>query len=112
MQQLFGKNLRKLREERNITQKELAEHLGVTGRTIGYYESSDRFPPPETINRIADFFNVSIDWLFGRTNVRIPIVKVTEKFNGNYEANSSENDLISLKELQEFINQKRKGNIE
>ena len=109
---MFGKNLRKLREEQSLTQKDLAEHLGVTGRTIGYYESGDRFPSPDTITRIADFFNVSIDWLFGRTNVRIPILTVAEKLNGSYNpANNdgSDDELISIKELKEFIFQKRKG---
>jgi transcriptional regulator with XRE-family HTH domain len=116
---LFGENLRKLRKEKNLTQKELAEYLGVTGRTIGYYESGERFPSPETINRIADLFNVSLDWLFGRTNIRTPIIQVSEKPNeyndnaliDNALIDNASNDeyLISLDELKEFLNQKRRG---
>lgn len=106
---LFGENLRKLRKERNLTQKELAEYLGVTGRTIGYYENGERFPSPDTINRIADLFNVSLDWLFGRTNIRTPVIKVSEKSNSYNGSVSDEDIFISLEELKEFLSQKRRG---
>lgn len=109
---LFGENLRKLRKEKNLTQKQLAEHLGVTARTIGYYESGQRFPSPETINRIADFFDVSLDWLFGRTNIRtpiMPIMKISEKADNYNNDLLNEEDYISVEELKEFLNQKKKG---
>lgn len=111
VKQLLSENLKKLRIEKDVTQKELADYLGVTARTIGYYENGDRFPPPETINRIADYFNVSLDWLFGRTKIRMPIITVLEKANGTYKPGSSQldTDLVSLNELQEFIDKKRKG---
>lgn len=108
---LLGENLRKLRKEKNLTQKQLAEYLGVTARTIGYYENGQRFPSPETINRIADFFNVSLDWLFGRTNIRTPVMKISEKSDNYNNDNDIRNDedFISIEELKEFLNQKRRG---
>jgi transcriptional regulator with XRE-family HTH domain len=57
---MLGKRLCQLREENRLTQKELAKHLGLTGRAIGYYEAEERCPAPDTLNKIADFFNVSV----------------------------------------------------
>lgn len=66
---LFGDRLRLLREDKSITQKELGLVIGVSDRVIGYYESNDRFPKDEDILRkIADYFNVSVDYLLGRTD--------------------------------------------
>lgn len=66
---LFGDRLRKLREEKNITQKELGLIVGLSDRVIGYYESNDRFPKEENIlKKFADYFNCSLDYLLGRTD--------------------------------------------
>ncbi len=66
---LFGDRLKKLREEKNITQKELGIIVGVSDRVIGYYEANNRFPKDETIlKKFADYFDCSLDYLLGRTN--------------------------------------------
>ena len=68
---LFGDRLKILREEKEVTQKELGRAIGVSDRVIGYYESNDRFPKDESVLRnIADFFSVSVDYLLGRTTNR------------------------------------------
>lgn len=68
---LFGDRLRYLREEKGVTQKELGNFINVSDRVVGYYESNNRFPKDENIiKKIADYFNVSIDYLLGRTNIR------------------------------------------
>lgn len=67
---MFGDRLKSLRKFSNYTQKELGEKINVSGRVIGYYESNDRFPDKETLTNIADFFDVSIDYLLGRTNIK------------------------------------------
>lgn len=65
---LFGDRLKYLREEKGVTQKQLGESINISDRVIGYYESNDRFPKDEeTIKKIAEFFNVSIGYLFGST---------------------------------------------
>ncbi len=67
----FGDRLRELREERDITQKELGKLVNVSARVIGYYEANDRFPKDENVLKtIADYFNVSVDYLVGRTDIR------------------------------------------
>lgn len=62
---MIGKNLKRLRTEHNITQKELADYLGVTPKAVSFYELDQRMPPPELIIKIVDRFNVTIDFLFG-----------------------------------------------
>ena len=66
----FGEKLRMLREERNLTQTDLAGYLNLTKANISRYELGTRQPNIETIYKIAEFFNVSIDWLFGRSIIR------------------------------------------
>jgi len=69
----FGDRLKQLREEKNVTQKELGNYLNISSRVIGYYESNDRFPKDEIIlNKIADYFDVSLDYLLGRSLLRKP----------------------------------------
>ena len=68
---LIGDRLKILREEKRITQKQLGQVIMISDRIIGYYEVNDRFPKDEeTLTRIADYFNVSVDWLLGRTEIR------------------------------------------
>lgn len=67
----FGERLRELREERNITQKALAEVLGVSPRMVSFYESGAHFLSDEyQLCRLADYFGVSTDYLLGRTSTR------------------------------------------
>ena len=62
----FGRTLRRLRKEDNLTQKQLADKLGLAFSTISMYERGDREPDFETLEAIADFFNVSMDTLYGK----------------------------------------------
>ncbi|WP_026189013.1 LexA family protein [Orenia marismortui] len=68
-----GKVLKKLRMEMNLTQKELADKLGITRGAIGHYEQGKRSPDNEMLAKLADFFDVSVDYLLGRTDMRTPL---------------------------------------
>lgn len=59
----FAGNLKYLRETRNITQEQLAEYLQVSRPTIAGYETKSRQPDFERLEKISQFFNVSIDYL-------------------------------------------------
>lgn len=65
---MIGERLKKLRQERGILQRQLAEILKITQQTISLYESNKREPDAETLSKIADFFGVTIDYLLGRTD--------------------------------------------
>ena len=64
----FSKRIKQLRTERNIFQKNIAEHLGITVRTYQYYESGELEPNLENLVKLADFFKVSMDDLLGRAD--------------------------------------------
>lgn len=68
----FAKRLKHLRQLGGVTQKELAEYLRVGKTTISNYETGYSSPDLETLNRLADYFQVSIDYLMGRTDQRNP----------------------------------------
>lgn len=61
----FGERLRQLRKQKNLTQKQLAELVGVTNSIISFYEVGDRMPSPEMIVKLAKALNVSTDYLLG-----------------------------------------------
>ena len=71
---IFGERLKGLRKERNITQDELGTIIGLSGRAIGYYETGERFPPEDILNKIADYFDVTMDYLLGRPDRRDPTI--------------------------------------
>ncbi len=79
----FAKRLSELRNEFKMTQKELADKLGVSRGTIGMYEIGQRDPDTETLLKLSSIFNVSIDYLLGKTDIRnsekITQDKLTEK---------------------------------
>lgn len=64
----FGERLKRLRKKRKITQKDLANVLGVDNTTISKWESDIYEPEMTAINKIADYFNVTVDYLLGRTD--------------------------------------------
>lgn len=57
-----------LREERGINQTELCKILGIKQQTLSGYELSQREPDNDMLKKIADYFDVSTDYLLGRTN--------------------------------------------
>ena len=62
----FPKRLRKLREKRRMSRKALGELCGLSKNIIGQYERGEREPTIRSLEKIADFFEVSTDYLLGR----------------------------------------------
>lgn len=96
---MVGKIIRVLRLEKGITQNELSNYLGLTPKMVSFYELSERFPPYDIINKLADYFNVSTDYLLGRSEI-----KNSEKLLIDYSKLSIED----LKEIEKYIQQKKK----
>ena len=67
----FKDNLRELRRRKGLSQVELAEKMGFSKSLIGLYETGDRRPSFEALEAIADFFNISIDYLMGKDSKSI-----------------------------------------
>ena len=64
----FKTRLKQLRKERNINQRELSEYLKVAPSTISMYENGQREPNFEVLEVLADFFNVDMNYLLGKTD--------------------------------------------
>ena len=64
----FSVVLKELRSAFGMTQDELAQALGISRSRIGMYELGQREPDFETLEKLADYFNVDYDFLLGRTN--------------------------------------------
>lgn len=60
-------NLRRLRKEHNLTQVALQMHTGIEQALLSKFENCERTPPTETLIVLADFYNVSIDYILCRT---------------------------------------------
>ena len=60
--------IRNLREDADLTQKQVGEAINVPQRTYAYYESGQRMVPPQVLCALADFYNVSVDYILGRTD--------------------------------------------
>lgn len=60
--------LKELREQRGISQTELANFLGVVRSTVCQYEKGNRMPDSNILCKLADYFNVSVDYLLGRAD--------------------------------------------
>lgn len=67
---MFSERLKRLRMEKGITQKELADRLHISRSTIAGYESLGKEPDGEKLCALADFFGVSVDYLLGVTDSR------------------------------------------
>ena len=65
---MFSENLKILREKKQMTQQQLADKLEISRSTIGMYENGSREPDFETLELIADFFNINMDRLIGNLN--------------------------------------------
>ncbi|MBO8138365.1 MAG: helix-turn-helix domain-containing protein [Desulfotomaculum sp.] len=75
----FGERLAQLRKEKGLSQSRLASLLKLGQSTIAMYERNKREPDTATINKLADFFGVSVDYLLGRSSTReIDILDVLE----------------------------------
>ncbi|WP_411680459.1 helix-turn-helix domain-containing protein [Clostridium thailandense] len=90
----FGDKLKFLREEINLSREDLAVSLNITYSALSKYETNNRFPDKDTLKKIAKYFNVSLDYLMGLTDVRNPsIVDVEGEF---IEDKTLTDDLINL----------------
>lgn len=71
----FNERLRMLREEHGFTQQHLAEVLNLSSGAVSHYENGTNEPTIETLIRIADVLNVSVDYLVGNADANLPLTK-------------------------------------
>ena len=69
---MIGDTLKRLRTKKGLTSEELCSKIGIKGGSYRNYERNDRKPDYETLVKLADFYNVSTDYLLGRPDAKAP----------------------------------------
>lgn len=97
---MLSERLKSLRKSKKLTQKQLAEKINVTHVSISGYESGNRSPDTDTLQRLADFFGVSTDYILGRTDN--PTLTPEEQDEAEFQAFANNPELnVFYKELPE-----------
>ena len=63
---MLGNNIKELRKSKRMTQKDLALAMNVSQQTVGAWETERAIPGADTLSELADYFNVTTDYLLGR----------------------------------------------
>lgn len=66
----FGSRLKEIRNDKGVSQKDVAEYLGVSITSISQYESDSRFPNEDMLRRICVYYKITSDYLLGLTDVK------------------------------------------
>ena len=112
--------LRELREAKKLYQKDMARFLNVAVSTYSYWEKGTYEPDQEVLSKLADFFNVSVDYLLGREEKKPPEIQesnqlyVPEQFKDIMVAfhegadNLTQDDIDDVVRYIEFLKAKKK----
>lgn len=91
MKSEFSANLRKLRVQNKLTQKNVADMINLSQRAYAFYETGEREPNLETLVRIAELYRVPLDALVGRK-----YIDNNNTFNFNNSLNNNPNSTITI----------------
>ena len=103
------KRLKEIRKERKITAKQLAKVLNVSESTISLYENGKREPDLKTLLNIAEYFNVSVDYLIGKTEEKekntkeMGTISIRGRDGSVIESELSDAQLETFKKLLNYI---------
>lgn len=105
----ISEKLKYLRDLKKLTQKEVANSIGVTTSAYGFYEQGKRTPSPELIVKLAEYFNVTTDYLLGFTktsysvNANIPeIPSIVCEDTSIYDILDEKKDIKSLEDINKY----------
>jgi transcriptional regulator with XRE-family HTH domain len=91
---MFGERIRFLREEKELTQQQIAEAIGSTQQKISNYENETVEPDCETLIKLADFFGTTVDFVLGRPG---------GQYWGKMHAALAELPAEAVKEVETFL---------
>ena len=100
--------IRILRKAKKVSMKTLGVQIGVSESTISLYENGKRQPDLQTLSRLADYFEVSIDYLTGRTaspksEMPSSLITISEKYPDIIEVLNKGVDILTQKDIQEIV---------
>lgn len=92
----FGDILLELRQDKRLSQEDLARALGVSPSSISAYERHIRLPVIDVLVRIAEYFGVTTDYLTGRTECNLPVSVFAEPYVKNFSVGNLVEALLEL----------------
>lgn len=101
----IGKRIKMLREDERLNQKELAKALNISNTTLSQYETGQRTPSDDIKIKLANFFNVSTDYLLGRTDIKNQSEKISNAVEDDPELIEFWNELKEREDLQLLFKQ-------
>jgi transcriptional regulator with XRE-family HTH domain len=100
----FGDQLKKLRNERGLRQEDIGKAVHVGKSTVSQWESNIHVPDLETVTKIANYLNVSIDYLLGQTNDPRPVDDIKKAKEPDLDAPLRQKSLAeALYKISELI---------
>ena len=109
---MFTERLKSLRKEAGLTQKEIADHFKTSPQSYAQWEKGLRSPSKESLEKLAQFFNVSTDYLLGNSELKNPedqLSNVELLFRKTSKNMTPEQKETFQKELLEFMEFRRKA---
>jgi transcriptional regulator with XRE-family HTH domain len=106
MSKQFGDRLRELRIERNLTQEQLAKIFNTGKASISHYESNRRIPDVNMTAKYASFFNVTVDYMIGKSDIRNPYQSEDiskQKPKAYHDLDKSDLPEEALKQIDDYI---------
>jgi len=101
---MIGQRLKKLREEKDLTQAQVAKILGVSRTTYTQYETGKSEPDLATVSKLAEIYETSVDFLLGKTDISTPIETIAAHHDGE---DWTEEELEEIERFKEFVKMKR-----
>ncbi|WP_196604599.1 helix-turn-helix domain-containing protein [Pectinatus haikarae] len=100
---MIAKRIKTLRSEQNLTQRELSARLNLTPKMISFYELGQRTPPSDIIIKLTEIFNVSADYLLGKTDIKESADNILNEGNKNEFAKKDTMDLAKFLDQTEIM---------
>ena len=107
---MIDKRIKQLRVEHDLTQKDLAISLSLTPKMISFYELGQRIPPSDIILKLADIFDVSTDYLLGRTDIPNPVQTIAAHRTDDATDDLPPEAIQSIEDFKKFVRAKYKKN--
>lgn len=97
--------IKELRQEKGVYQADLAKYLGLKQQTISAYENGTNEPDLKTLSKMSKYFDVSIDYLIGRSNVRDPADKIAQAIGDEQDLKRFWEEVKKRRELKLLFKQ-------
>lgn len=100
-----------LREKTSLNQKQFTKKMKRAKTTYNNYETGKREPDKETLKRFATFFNCTIDYLLGYSDIRNPYKNMiaADKLENDYDENFTEKELFAINQFKKFLKEQRRN---